>query len=76
PRDEGRDLRRSAVLLRLAALLNRSRSEGPLPELRVDGRHLHLRFAGNWLDANPLTRADLEQEAQALRTAKVLLSFE
>ncbi len=75
-KEEARRLRRQAVLLRLAVLLNRSRSDGPLPELEIDGHHLRLRFAGHWLDANPLTRADLEQEAQTLQVTKFRLSFE
>jgi exopolyphosphatase/guanosine-5'-triphosphate,3'-diphosphate pyrophosphatase len=56
------------VLLRLAALLNRSRSPSHLPEiaLAVGENSLEVRFPPGWLDDNPLTAADLEQEKQWL----------
>ena len=52
------------VLLRLAALLHRSRSPSDLPpiELQAGTQSLALQFPRDWLDANPLTAADLEQE--------------
>jgi exopolyphosphatase/guanosine-5'-triphosphate,3'-diphosphate pyrophosphatase len=52
------------VLLRLAVLLNRSRSPTDLPMIGlVPGKQaLELSFPPEWLDANPLTAADLEQE--------------
>jgi exopolyphosphatase/guanosine-5'-triphosphate,3'-diphosphate pyrophosphatase len=52
------------VLLRLAALLNRTRSPVDLPRLKLDPGQdlLAVRFPAGWLDANPLTAADLEQE--------------
>jgi exopolyphosphatase/guanosine-5'-triphosphate,3'-diphosphate pyrophosphatase len=57
------------VLLRLATLLNRSRSPSDLPPIRLTpGKEsLKLEFPGPWLDANPLTAADLEQEEAWLR---------
>lgn len=62
-------LLRLIVLLRLATLLNRSRSPSDLPAIRLvpakDG--LELRFPGDWLEENPLTAADLAQERQWLR---------
>jgi exopolyphosphatase/guanosine-5'-triphosphate,3'-diphosphate pyrophosphatase len=62
-------LLRLIVLLRLAALLNRSRSPSDLPTIRlVAGKDdVELRFPGTWLSDNPLTAADLEQEQQWLR---------
>jgi exopolyphosphatase/guanosine-5'-triphosphate,3'-diphosphate pyrophosphatase len=56
------------VLLRLAVLLNRSRSPTDLPAIGlVAGKDsLALRFPAGWLDANPLTAADLEQEQEWL----------
>lgn len=55
---------RLALLLRLAALVHRSRTGGPAPELnlRVQGRSLRLQVPAAWLDSNPLTLADLERE--------------
>jgi len=56
------------VLLRLGTLLNRSRSPSQLPELTlaVGQDSLEVRFPPEWLDENPLTEADLEQEKQWL----------
>jgi exopolyphosphatase/guanosine-5'-triphosphate,3'-diphosphate pyrophosphatase len=58
------------VLLRLATLLNRSRSPSLLPEITLAGGtdSLEVRFPPGWLDDNPLTAADLEQEQQWLRS--------
>ena len=52
------------VLLRLAVLLNRSRSPVELPPivLATRGDALEVRFPEGWLDLNPLTVADLEQD--------------
>jgi exopolyphosphatase/guanosine-5'-triphosphate,3'-diphosphate pyrophosphatase len=52
------------VLLRLAVLLNRTRSPADLPPIALTAGKdsLELRFPDGWLEANPLTAADLEQE--------------
>ena len=57
------------VLLRLATLLNRSRSPSELPPIRLaPGKEsLELQFPPGWLDANPLTAADLQQEETWLK---------
>ena len=59
---------RLSILLRLAALFNRSRTaEFPdLLELKASGRKLTLCLSADWLLANPLTRADLEREQDFL----------
>lgn len=59
---------RLTVLLRLAVLLNRSRSAEELPPIRVrcGRRKLELGFPQDWLDNNQLTYADLEQEKEWL----------
>jgi exopolyphosphatase / guanosine-5'-triphosphate,3'-diphosphate pyrophosphatase len=56
------------VLLRLAVLLNRIRSPVELPKILLKpGKDvLALHFPPGWLDANPLTAADLEQEQEWL----------
>jgi exopolyphosphatase / guanosine-5'-triphosphate,3'-diphosphate pyrophosphatase len=61
---------RLIVLLRLAVLLNRTRSPSDLPPiaLRVGKESLELQFPSGWLDGNPLTAADLEQERDWLRS--------
>ena len=55
---------RLMVLIRLAVLLNRSRSpvEPPQLRLRASSRSLSIRFRNEWLENNHLTRADLDQE--------------
>jgi exopolyphosphatase/guanosine-5'-triphosphate,3'-diphosphate pyrophosphatase len=60
---------RLVVLLRLATLLNRSRSPSDLPAIGLTpGKNtLELEFPRGWLDENPLTAADLEQEEARLR---------
>ncbi len=57
------------VLLRLAVLLHRSRSPAALPAitLKAKGRTLELEFPRRWLEDQPLTLADLEQESEYLK---------
>jgi len=53
------------VLLRVALILRRDRNDAPVPIERVkwSEKGLTLKFTNEWLKSNPLTRADLEQEA-------------
>lgn len=62
---------RLALLLRLAVRLHRARAPRPppVPRLRVGPHRLALTFPRGWLDARPLTRADLEEEAAMLDDA-------
>jgi len=66
------------VLLRLAVLLNRGGSSVPLPQVVAEPkmRALELRFPSRWLNEHPLTQADLEQEAEFLKTQNFKLRFE
>lgn len=66
---------RLTILLRLAVRLHRSRSVEPLPSFEVDASEdsLTLRLPPGWLDAHPLTRADLATEAH--RTAQAGISL-
>ncbi|MDH3614740.1 MAG: Ppx/GppA family phosphatase [Gammaproteobacteria bacterium] len=68
---------RLAMLLRLAVLLNRSRSQLDIPgiELAVKDRSLELHFDPAWLQANPLTVSDLEREQGYLHAVGYELSF-
>jgi exopolyphosphatase/guanosine-5'-triphosphate,3'-diphosphate pyrophosphatase len=68
---------RLAILLRLAVLLNRSRSRNLLPEisLEVGKRSLGVRFPAGWLDENPLSVAELERERAYLREVGYRLEF-
>jgi exopolyphosphatase/guanosine-5'-triphosphate,3'-diphosphate pyrophosphatase len=65
------------VLLRLATLLHRSRSPSDLPAIALStGKEsLELKFPQGWLDDNPLTAADLEQESEWLRERGFELTF-
>src|SRR6185369_5929596 len=67
---------RCALLLRLAVLLHRSHDKEPIPVsvLRVDGNELNLRLSKRWLEAHPLTRADLDTETDYLRDIDYALS--
>jgi len=71
-------LHRLIVLLRLAVLLHRSRSDAPLPEIKVlvKKRNLNLLFPTGWLTEHTLTQTDLEQEAAYLDKAGFTLEFE
>jgi exopolyphosphatase/guanosine-5'-triphosphate,3'-diphosphate pyrophosphatase len=57
------------LLLRLAVLLHRGRSSVPLPPITLKARakSLEMRFPAGWLDAHPLTRADLHSEIERLK---------
>jgi exopolyphosphatase/guanosine-5'-triphosphate,3'-diphosphate pyrophosphatase len=65
--DHDRFVEQLAVLLRLATLLHRSRSE--VGEVTVVGgrRALEVRFTPGWLEQRALTAADLLEEAELLR---------
>jgi exopolyphosphatase len=66
---------RLCVLLRLAVLLHRGRLSAALPPLvlKAEGDSLWLEFPDGWLNAHPLTRADLIREAEYLKAAKLRL---
>lgn len=77
PKRERRAARRLSILLRLAVLLHRARSEmtaAPV-ELKAAKRGVFLRFPRGWLAQNPLTCADLRREADELRAAGFELKF-
>ena len=65
------------VLLRLAVLLSRDRSDNefPIKSVTVEDKTLALEFSKNWLDEFPLTRIDLEQESEYLKAIDFKLSF-
>lgn len=69
---------RLAILLRLAVLMNRSRNDAEIPpaELSVGARSLALTFDTEWLQANPLTVADLEREKRLLAQAGYELGYD
>lgn len=77
PERLARPARRLAVLLRLAALLHRSRTDEALPPLRlaVEGDTLRLQLPPDWLQGHSLTRADLQQERDYLSAVGVRLEI-
>ncbi len=77
PKKEARVARRFAVLLRLAVLLHRGRHERALPAIGVKAqkKRLRLRFPAGWIERNPLTCADLNQEADYLKSVGFSLKF-
>lgn len=70
--------RRLAILLRLAVLLNRSRSKQDMPGvgIAVSGDSLRLAFPQGWLGKNPLTIADLRREQSHLALVEYSLRYE
>lgn len=67
-----------AILLRLAVLLNRSRDPEDVPPFSIkaiDKKTLQMRFPNAGLEWNPLTAADLAEEARYLADAGVALRF-
>lgn len=63
------DCIRLCVLLRIAVLLHRARTDMQLPRLHVAAtpKGLRLKFPKAWWRRHPLTQEDLRQEALALR---------
>ncbi len=56
------------LILRLAVLLHRGRSNISLPDIQLTahGSSLEVRFPRGWLDEHPLTVADLQREIEYL----------
>ncbi|SEG78071.1 exopolyphosphatase [Marinobacterium lutimaris] len=67
--DKRHSYRFLCLILRLSVLMHRSRSTAKLPALkfRVKEKSLRLSFPAGWLENHPLTRADLDSEAEYLR---------
>ena len=78
PTEDQPAVMRLYILLRLAVLLNRSRSNRPLPRIKATAGEdsLTMKFPKDWLQSNPLTLADLETEADYLQAVKFTLTFE
>ena len=68
---------RLCVLLRLAVLLHRGRTDEQVPgvSIEVDNTNIILRFPENWLEAHSLTRADLNKERRFLDKAGFALAI-
>ncbi|MEH6491623.1 exopolyphosphatase [Halopseudomonas sp.] len=63
--DDAGTLLRLCMILRLAILYHHIRGNQDMPELAVEAGqdYLVLNFPEGWLEANPLTQADFDQEA-------------
>ncbi len=74
--DDGIKLIRQCVLLRFAILYHHIRGDQQASQvkLRADGDHLDVIFPEGWLEQNPLTQADFEQEAQWLTRVGIVLT--
>lgn len=66
-----------AIILRIAVILHRSRSEEPLPEIKFKAKSgaLKIVFPDNWLDNHNLIHADLENEKKLLTKINFDLQF-
>jgi exopolyphosphatase/guanosine-5'-triphosphate,3'-diphosphate pyrophosphatase len=63
-------IKKLLVLLRVALILRRDRNDIPVPIERAkwSEKGLSLKFTNEWLEENPLTHADLEQEVGYLKS--------
>lgn len=77
PGDMTKTAQRLCVILRLAVLLNRSRTTEALPKfnLRATNQTLQIKFPRGWLKRHPLTQAELAQEIKYLKPAKIQLKI-
>ena len=78
PSGIGKKTRKTAIILRLAVLLHRSRADRSFLDLRlkVGKDSLKLMFPEGWLEGHPLNRADLAAERKFLDAAGFKLRFE
>lgn len=69
--------KRVAIILRIAVLLHRGRNNIQLDSLKVSvqGQQIKLSFANEFLQHNPLTEADLQQEQSRLKSIGIKLSY-
>ncbi|TCK06061.1 exopolyphosphatase [Marinobacterium mangrovicola] len=78
PDDKRHSYRFLCLILRLSVLMHRSRSTAKLPALKLKAKEktIRLSFPKGWLDNHPLTRADLDSEAEYLRAIGFELSID
>ena len=75
PKWIGKLVPKLSVLLRLGVILNRNRGTNAVCDfdLQVQEKRVKLKFPPGWLKQQPLTRADLEIEAEYLYAAGFVL---
>jgi len=68
---------RLCVILRLAVLLQRSRSHKASPEIQLSATEgsIRLTFPDGWIDEHPLSQADLKVERKHLSTFGIKLEY-
>ncbi len=78
PDSQKESYKRLCILLRLAAIMNRSRSNQRLPAftIKADDNQLEVSFPDGWLSRNPLTQADFELEIDYLKNADIKLAVQ
>jgi exopolyphosphatase / guanosine-5'-triphosphate,3'-diphosphate pyrophosphatase len=76
--DEQDKLIRLCILLRLAIVMNRSRHDvsPPTISLATEKKTISLIFPPGWLESNPLTRTDLENEASYMKSVGYSMKFD
>ncbi len=69
-------LKRMAILLRLAVIFERTRTDADSPDVTIEANAetIDVRVARDWLDEHALTRADLETERERLAAAAMTLN--
>lgn len=77
PEEEREQLLKLCAVMRLSVLFHHSRTEETLPmfSMTASAKKVSLSFSEGWLDAHPLTRVDLEQEAKRLKKMGLRLTF-
>jgi len=77
PKQVSESTRHLCILLRLAVLMHRGRSRDNKPMLYLDvgDNKIHVSFTDEWLNEHPLTRIELEREAEYLAAAGYKLKF-
>jgi len=71
------DMQILVMIMRLAVLLNRNRQEVNLPkiQLKKNGQCYRLDVAPSWLEKNPLTQAELDNEIEFWRDIDITLKL-
>ncbi|MGB5517436.1 MAG: exopolyphosphatase [Gammaproteobacteria bacterium] len=69
---------RLCVLLRLAVLFHRGRTDEQVPDVGIKAgkNYIEVHFPYGWLDQHPLTQADLAKECDYLKDANITLLFD
>lgn len=77
PKEITSKIKRMSIILRIAVLLHRGRSNERKPNLKlqVDDENIHISFPEDWLNDHPLTLVEMEQESKYLRNIGYVLTF-